>query len=418
VTEAGFLEVPAQATAATYRARMFYAFHPADEDAAHKPLAVLFNGGPGYATSLGLHAYGTAPWTLDESGRTSKNPASWTRFANLLYLDERMAGFSYGLGPGTTRFSSCEVSETEDADDFVRAMLDFLDAHRPLMAAPVVLVGESYGGVRATRMLELLLRSDDARVKEHYARAGTDASQFGAQVLVQPLVLGAMQYTEQFTLIPDDPYIGHGVDMSKIDPYDATKPAGWSDALDGHALAAMSNVDTASSLLGVPLASIPDLLPGARDGAFRNAPPTPSPDLDRANAALTSALGALGPNDAYLVQPGDQCITPPDLPHSTVSDTFVRNLRPVRTFITNARSDLIIYTPAIPAVFAHGGWGGAIDTSPRDGVARPGCFTVTPPDGDGPIEVRFPPYVASGHMVAVTQPADLADDVEAWLARR
>src|SRR5260221_8760337 len=59
VAEAGFIDLPPQPTQATYSARMFYVFQPADTDAAHKPLAVFFNGGPAFPTSMGLLAYGT-----------------------------------------------------------------------------------------------------------------------------------------------------------------------------------------------------------------------------------------------------------------------------------------------------------------------------------------------------------------------
>jgi len=103
-----------------------------------------------------------------------------------------------------------------------------------------------------------------------------------------------------------------------------------------------------------------------------------------------------------------------------VGQAFIENLRTVRTFITDARYDLAIYAPAIPAILQDMGLGGAIDTSPRPGVARPGWVRVNLPaeDGGGPgttVEVRFPSYDNSGHEVAVTQPADLAADVEGWL---
>jgi len=37
------------------------------------------------------------------------------------------------------------------------------------------------------------------------------------------------------------------------------------------------------------------------------------------------------------------------------------------------------------------------------------------PDG-GAVDVRFPSYVGSGHMVTVMQAQDLHDDVAAWMA--
>jgi carboxypeptidase C (cathepsin A) len=99
--EAGYIEVPPQVSGAADRARMFYAFRPADAHPERAPLLVFFDGGPGTATSGLLLPFGTGPKTLrvdDLGAGPVDNPASFTRFANLLYLDERDTGFSYELG--------------------------------------------------------------------------------------------------------------------------------------------------------------------------------------------------------------------------------------------------------------------------------------------------------------------------------
>jgi hypothetical protein len=434
VAEAGFFDLPPQPTAATYAARMFYAFRPADQDAEHKPLAVFFNGGPGAPTSLGLLSFGTGPMTLDAAtmSRTPvPNAASWSRFANLLYLDERMAGFSYGLG--ATMLPSCVMSEQEDAGDFVRSLLAFLDGHPTIRANPVVVVGESYGGIRATRMLDILLRYSSeapsagadllALIQAHYdavfpSLAGktipeaTAATQFGAQVLIEPVVLGGVQMMEQSNIISMDPYVGN-VPASQ-DPYDVRQPMSYEDAITSLALGAMSTASSAASLLGVPLTSIPRLGPSARQGAFH-------PNLAavngvaQANTALTTLLGALGTQDAYIAMFGSQCPTPADWMDPAVANLFVENLVSVRTFITHARYDQVVYTPAIPGAFKNAGWTVAIDSSPRAGVVNPGWFTVTDTMGHA-TEVRWPRYDSSGHMVAMTEGTELATDVQGWLA--
>jgi hypothetical protein len=101
-----------------------------------------------------------------------------------------------------------------------------------------------------------------------------------------------------------------------------------------------------------------------------------------------------------------------------IAGYFEANLLVVRTFVTDARYDPDILARAIPAALQDAGFGGVVDEAPRTGVARPGWFSVTGlpiPDG-GAVEVRFPPYVGSGHMVAVMQAQDLHDDVAAWMA--
>jgi pimeloyl-ACP methyl ester carboxylesterase len=412
---------------------MFYAFRPADQDAEHKPLAVFFNGGPGFPTSFGLLAFGTGPMTLDAATMSATpvpNAASWSRFANLLYLDERMAGFSYGLG--ATMLPTCVMSEQEDAGDFVRSLLAFLDGHQAIRANPVVVVGESYGGIRATRMLDILLRySTEAPpagtdlqtlIQAHYdavfpSMAGltipeaTAATQFGAQVLIEPVVLGDVQMMEQTNIISMDPYVGN-VPASQ-DPYDVRQPMSYEDAIDSLVLGAMSTASSAASLIGVPLASIPRLGPSARQGAFH-------PNLDpvngvaQANVALTALLGALGGQDEYVALFGRQCPTPTDWMDPAVANLFAKNLLSVRTFITHARYDQVVYTPAIPAAFQNAGWTVAIDSAPRAGVVNPGWFTVTSMGQS--TEIRWPPYDSSGHMVAMTEGAELATDVQGWLA--
>jgi hypothetical protein len=445
--EVGFFDVPAQPTAATYEARLFYVFQPADADAAHKPIFVLSNGGPGSATTAGLVAYGTGRYSLDANAEAGAppavNPSSWTSFANLLYIDSRQAGFSYGLGATTT--PGCTFSEVEDASDFVRALLEFFDAHPSLRASPVVVGGESYAGTRANWMLDLLLRygteasqggSDlQAKIQAHFdaifpGLAGTvidqatASQQFGAQVLIEPLVLGQEQYAQQSKLLATNPYVGPSRDGGNtgVDPYDTQQPNGWFDATLAHAMTALSAVGPAAELLGADLRSIPLLQPAARAGSFHGDSTLTAvlPAETTANATLATLLGALTPGDEYYASLGAAC-TRTWQPSDTGDNAFLYNLRTVKTFITDARYDGAILSLAIPAVFAAANFGGVVDSSPRAGVDRPGWFTVDIPaqaDAGTPaqtVEVRFPPYDQSGHSVAVSQPADLAADVQAWL---
>jgi hypothetical protein len=435
--EAGFLEVPPQAHGSPYVGRMFYVFEVADDDPAHRPLAVFFAGGPGYPTSLDLVPRGTGRTTLDAATLSTvpaDNPASWTSFANVLYVDERQTGFSYEIGAAPPADAgACAFSPIDDAADATRALLRFLDAHPALQAAPVILVGQSYSGTRTTLMLDFLLRygteamrADAAlagEIEAHYQavfpnHAGSTvspalaATQFGRLVLLQPLVAGGIQHAEQLDLAASDPYVGSGPGDS--DPYDVRQSRGWSQALDESAARAYADLAAAKRLLAVDPREIPRFDPSERADAFRGT----APDTDAtqaANATLTAALGPLRPGDRYLVYPGPACPVPGTLLSDSGSgNEFVANLRDgVRMFITDARYDSVIYSPAIPALLEQVATV-AVDTAPRPGVARPGWFTVTFPAGT-PIEVRFPPYDDSGHFVSVAEPQHLHDDVEAWV---
>ena len=153
----------------TSPARIWYTFQPADEDPESRPLFVFFNGGPGGATSCGLFAASTARTAVVRDEVTGDaalvlNPDSWTRAGNLLHIDSRTAGFSYSLmdEPGDEvrrgrEFDAQNYNPFVDGADFVRVLLTFLADHPSIRSNRIVLVPESYGGIRTTVMLNLLL---------------------------------------------------------------------------------------------------------------------------------------------------------------------------------------------------------------------------------------------------------------------
>jgi hypothetical protein len=105
---------------------------------------------------------------------------------------------------------------------------------------------------------------------------------------------------------------------------------------------------------------------------------------------------------------------------------FLRNVAYVRTFVTNAAFDLVLYAEAIPPALARHT---EILTSVRHerdrpaGAARPGRIVLEyRPGGSanlptiGTRTIRFPFYARSCHAVSLTQPEDLLRDVTSWLA--
>jgi uncharacterized protein YjbI with pentapeptide repeats len=240
VNEAGFLSVgaidysfprtiagiPAPIEYTTTPANLFYSFQAADADGVdpiEAPLFVMLNGGPGAATTANLMANNTAQYTVNTEALDrgdpgfAKNPNSWTAMGNLLYIDPPLTGFSYNTRPEATDsvvdrglefLRRGNFNAFIDADQVLRAVLLFLEDHPELAANPVIFVGESYGGVRVTTMLNMLLFSDRygsagtifrdpglvRAIREHFDRINvTDpltpqvvAQQFGQQVLIQP----------------------------------------------------------------------------------------------------------------------------------------------------------------------------------------------------------------------------------------
>ena len=152
------------------KTRIWYSFCPADDKPSEKPLFVLINGGPGCGTCVNLFAMNTAKFTMDRNilngtGQISKkNPYSWTKLGNLLYIDAPNSGFSYMVSDSETRMGVAydflggdNYNSFIDADQVLRTVLHFIEEHPALQRNKVIFVGESYSGVRVSTMLNLLL---------------------------------------------------------------------------------------------------------------------------------------------------------------------------------------------------------------------------------------------------------------------
>jgi hypothetical protein len=320
------------------RVRISYNFHPADKHPSLKPLLVFFNGGPGCSTCEGLLSLNTSPVTLDKERTQGKfikeNPNSWTAVGNLLYIDAPDTGFSYNLlrrasdpKRRATEFGAQNFNPFIDAAQFTRLLLRFLAVHPSLQANPVIIVGESYGGVRAATMLNLVLfysnygdgskiYQDSALAKEiqqHLEKVfphealrpfppATIARQFTRQVLIEPLLAGTYQDTvagemlekegspiyriaaetgRKYTPCPDVSAASDGepcipfdhalafVRKAGRDIYNYEKPAKWFEDLEAFAGSGLLHVNILSRAFGWSALAMPDLPPDARTEAYR-----------------------------------------------------------------------------------------------------------------------------------------------------
>jgi hypothetical protein len=458
--------------------RLFYSFRPADPG-VEGPLFVLFNGGPGSSTGT-LMAFGTGPmWLTPEP---APNPGAWTTLGDLLYIDARGTGLSYNLADDPSdpqvrsdSFGINNYNSYLDAADFVRVVLRFLLAHPQLMDREVVLVGESYGGVRATIMLALLLSfadyetdgpglyDDPALVAEIEAFLAVRdpgvldwtptaiAGVFPRQILIQPS-LGDLQRGvagEQLDL-PGSPVFQLADELgltfipcSQKGPdclpwanavqfvestasrsrYDLQAPSVWLANLFAAKKAGLSQLPFLEAILGVAPASVP-LLPAAeRTGAFRVSAPNSYP----ADSGDITELGALEPWDRYYIP---FLAEANNAMRSALADNvgigagdshygalFLHNLAHVDTFITAAQRDIAIYAPSIPPTLAlYDELVAGVETVP--GEIRVQYVAAPFPDEPDPglRKIRFPEFDAS-HAVGLDQPVALRDAVATWLAR-
>ncbi len=486
--EAGFIELeavefivgegPKAQARASSPTRIFYSFRPADDPRAGGPLFVLFNGGPGSSTGT-LMAFGTGPTTL--TPEPVANPGSWTALGDLLYIDARGTGFSYnlaadpsGLEARAAQFGIHNFNSYLDAADFVRVLLRFLAAHPQLAQREVVLVGESYGGVRATIMLALLLSFADydsdgpglyddpalvAEVEAHLHARDPDVAEwtpariaqyFPRQILIQPS-LGDVQRTisgELFDL-PGSPMFQLAAELGlKFTPcseqgpeclpwqnaiqfvessagrsrYDLDAPTVWLANLFAAKKAALSHLPWLEAVLGVPPAQVALLPADQRAGGFRIGGLGTYP----ADGGTISELGELPAWDRYYLPffaESNNAIRSPLADHVGIGAgdphfgaLFLHNLAYIDTFITAAGRDVAIYPPSIPLALAtYKNLVTAVDVEPGEIHVH---YVDDPFPGEpapGSRTIRFPPYDAS-HAVSRDQPVALRDDVAAWLA--
>lgn len=449
--EAGFVEVgPGSGIGVHFSSRMFYSFKPAEIGSSDAPILVFFNGGPGAATTSVLWPYGTGPYTLHTEDAPadppSVNPFPYTRFANLLYIDARSTGFSYELGdpPAADAATGCDQTVGGlyiwDASDFVMTLLEFLDAHEALTDNPVVLVGESFGGTRATVMLSLLQHYAVAststnpsyptnltehvpwlhdRVQAHFdlafpATAGKErtadevALQFGWQALIQPDVLTTIGVPGNNAATDPDLAVYYANPGTRAQD-DVRRPLADVDRISLRTAAAVRNPESLALLLGMDPADVPRLSPArGRDGSFRILHDNQSAEIATQEIALRNAIGVLAADDAYWMPTNTPC----EFADSTGYGSLLEEiLGRTQTFITNCKYDAIIYGDAVRDLFVNA-FGGTYDTSSPAGSPRPGVVRFQFDGKD--IAIRIPEY-ESGHEVTFGSAREFGEDLAEWM---
>jgi pimeloyl-ACP methyl ester carboxylesterase len=313
-------------------ARVMHYFFPADSSAQTKPLFVFFNGGPSCATCTGLFSLNTAPYSLDKTRTRSadyiKNPYCFTQMGNLLYIDAPNTGFSYNTVTNASdeavraaEFDAKNFNIYTDAAQFIRLLLRFLSDNPAIMKNDVIIVGESYGGVRAQLMLNMILfherYSDGSRIykdekladeiKNHFWKvfpqySGQDISpetaalQFGTQILIEPLITGyqieiagemfeesgsVIYQIAQDTGTTYEPCSAPGCDpesnafnfvgnTARREVYQYSKPAGFIDEVSNFNLSRLNTVSVLSLITGTDATAMPYLAPLYRQDAYRS----------------------------------------------------------------------------------------------------------------------------------------------------
>jgi carboxypeptidase C (cathepsin A) len=140
----------------------FVAYQLEGAERAHRPVTFVFNGGPGFASGW-LHVGAVGPWRIPIGGDATvpsaspellPNAETWLDFTDLVFLDPAGTGYSRVLATNEEarrRFFSVD-GDIEYLAEVIRRWLDRFDRN----VSPKYLLGESYGGYRAPRLVREL----------------------------------------------------------------------------------------------------------------------------------------------------------------------------------------------------------------------------------------------------------------------
>ena len=131
---------------------------------ASRPVVFAFNGGPG-ASSAFLHMGALGPWlakvpsdpmaTLPTAFTVSPSSSGLFGLADIVFIDPPGTGFSNRAVDGAESFRTV----SGDAEAVAQLVVVWLSEHGR-EGAPVYIVGESYGTIRAVAMLDALKAQD------------------------------------------------------------------------------------------------------------------------------------------------------------------------------------------------------------------------------------------------------------------
>jgi carboxypeptidase C (cathepsin A) len=154
-------------------AEIFSVSYVADGDDRTRPVAFVFNGGPG-ASSAFLHmgAVGTQRVAFPADGTLPglppelvQNESSWLAFADLVFVDPVGTGFSRIVENDEKKDDKPGEGEKQDPNEYfgqkrdLESLCEFMArwlSENDRWTSPIFIAGESYGGYRVGRLVRML----------------------------------------------------------------------------------------------------------------------------------------------------------------------------------------------------------------------------------------------------------------------
>lgn len=131
-------------------AKIFTTTYLINDSDEHRPVAFLWNGGPGASSSV-IQFLGFGPKLLNGTTLVD-NPDTLLPEMDLVFIDAVGTGYSRLLSAQSSKFYYSTVGDAKATEQFIRAWLRSHDASN----RPVFLIGESFGGYRAGGVTERL----------------------------------------------------------------------------------------------------------------------------------------------------------------------------------------------------------------------------------------------------------------------
>jgi len=191
--------------------QLHYWFIESENSPATDPVVLWLNGGPGSSSLIGLLTENGQIVTNDES-LTSQidgvpqvfyNPYSWTKYANMLYLESpKGVGFSYCENARTN--SGCVNTDESTALDAYEFLVHFFALYPEFQSNRFLITGESYAGIYIPMLIEQI-DIDSLSAKINFQGAAIGNGCWGNTV-------GTCAFSSaQSQQISADFYFGHGM---------------------------------------------------------------------------------------------------------------------------------------------------------------------------------------------------------------
>eukprot|EP01113_Clastostelium_recurvatum_P033843 TRINITY_DN4522_c0_g1_i1.p1 TRINITY_DN4522_c0_g1~~TRINITY_DN4522_c0_g1_i1.p1 ORF type:complete len:469 (+),score=81.52 TRINITY_DN4522_c0_g1_i1:37-1407(+) len=217
---------------------LFYWFVEAEHDALNAPLAIWLTGGPG-CSSMGGFFEELGPFWPNKDGKTlMKNPYSWNRKANIIFLDSPSGvGFSF-----STNRSDYTVGDARTANDTYNFLQGFMQRYPQFKNAPLWITGESYGGHYVPNLAHRIVQGNTDSPNQKLNFQGFLVGNAWTYSAIDNY--GAIFYWFSHALISEESFVGMNTtcDFGQIGPLQKPDPAAC-DKWQQQASAEMGNID-------------------------------------------------------------------------------------------------------------------------------------------------------------------------------